>query len=169
MRTWIATVLLAAACSHGQTAAKSSQPMPLASGASCDQMTAHVVQIAPGGADVANGEVGKKVAAVLQERCTTDAWSAQARQCLFDLKDMREADQCKQYLTKAQIDAADKQMDATLPLAQAPATGAADKPEPSAGEAPPAQPAPPASTRAPQKKKPAGSSKSSGDPCMGGE
>jgi hypothetical protein len=171
MRTWIAVVLLAVGCSHNASAPKSATAAPLAPGATCDQMSSHIIQVMPGGADGSSGESGKKVAAILQERCAADAWSQQARQCLFDVKDLREADTCKQYLTKAQVDAADKQMDAALPM---PPAATAEKAEPAANETPPPAPAPaaapppPPKTRGPVKKQKE-APKRSGDPCMGGE
>ena len=63
---------------------------PLASGATCDQMVERTsIQVMPASADGSSSRAGKKVAAILQERCAADAWTAQARQCLFDVKDLR--------------------------------------------------------------------------------
>ncbi len=134
--------------------------MPTASNATCDQMSSHMVQLMP--ASEGAKEVGAKIATVLQERCTADAWSAQARQCLFDVKDLKEADTCKQYLTKAQVDAADRQMDAQLGGQGGP------PPQPSVVTDSPPPPPPPAKTRGGDKKEKQ-KGKSSGDPCMGGE
>ena len=79
-----------------------------------------------------------------------------------------EADTCKQYLTKAQADAADKQMDAALPM---PPAATAEKAEPAATRPrrrrrhpPPRRRRPPDDPRPVKKQKEA--PKRSGDPCM---
>jgi hypothetical protein len=169
MRTWMA-VLLLAACGHG--AAKPTTPVA-PSGATCDQVSQHLVTFLVA-RDASNADLTKKITGVFQERCTQDAWSSQARQCLVDAKEMKDADACQSTLTKAQLDAFGKAMEAALPT---PTDGATPIPEvaappPPPAEAPPPPPdkKPPAKTRGAQKKsKPGGKTGRSGDPCEGGE
>ena len=167
MRTWMAVLLLLAACSH-----QGSKPMSpvVATGATCDQVGNHVIQLLPASHnDDSNAELAKQLAGVLQDRCAKDAWTAQARQCIFDAKELKDADGCKQFLTKAQVDAVDKTMDERFPKkseeAAAPAAGSAPPPP---AETPAPSPPPPPKTRAPRKKASPKATKS-GDPCEGGE
>ena len=165
MRTWMA-VLFLAACSHG--GAKPTPPVA-AAGATCDQVSQHLVTFLVA-RDASNADLTKKISGVFQERCTQDGWSSQARQCLVDAKEMKDADACQSTLTKAQLDAFGKAMEAALPT---PTDGATPIPEVAAPPPPPAPAAeaPPAKTRAPQKKssKPGSKAGKSGDPCEGGE
>ena len=164
MRTWLA-VLLFAACSHG--APKPTTPVA-ASGATCDQVGAHVIQLMPAAHTDDNADLAKQLAGVLQDRCTKDGWSPEARQCIFDAKELKAADGCKQFLTQAQVEAVDKTMDERFPKKS---EEAAVAPPPAA--APPPRPPdtkPPAKSRGAQKKsKPGGKAGKSGDPCEGGE
>jgi hypothetical protein len=161
MRTWIATLLLVAAC--GGSPKSAAPTMPQASGATCDQMGAHLAQIIP----ASETEKGKKVTTVLQERCTVDAWSAQARQCLFDVKDIKEADACKQYLSGAQVDATNTALNTAMPPGKKePAVEGDVMVQPPA----PLPPPPPAkATKRSPEKKPQPKAGKTGDPCEGGE
>jgi hypothetical protein len=164
MRTWMA-VLLLAACSHAAT--KPTTPVAEV-GATCDQVSEHLVSFLIA-RDASNAELTKKISGVFQERCTQDAWSSQARQCLVAAKAMKDADACQSTLTKVQLDAFGKAMEAALPTRT---DGVTPIPEVAAPPPPPAnQPPPPATkTRAPQKKaKPGGKAGKTGDPCEGGE
>lgn len=156
MRTRL-LVLLLAACSHG----KSAEPTtPVAKTApSCDVVGAHMVGALPN--KDANADLAKKIQDVFVDSCTKDAWSAEARTCLNDAKDMDAMDHCKPPLTDAQAENVGKQLQVVLD-AQPPAQ---PMPAPAAA-APPAAPAPAApakATRGPQKKG------KTGDPCEGGQ
>ena len=158
-------VLLLAACSHG--AAKPTPPVAPA-GATCDQVSQHLVTFLVA-RDASNADLTKKISGVFQQRCTQDGWSSQARQCLVDAKEMKDADACQSTLTKPQLDAFGKAIEAALP---APADSATPIPEAAPPPPPPAQAeAPPAKTRGAQKKasKPGSKAGKSGDPCEGGE
>ena len=163
MRTWLA-VLLLAACSKGGSKPTTPQSGPVASGASCDQVGTHVIQLLPASSDASNADLVKQLAGVLGDRCAKDGWTPQARQCIFEAKELKDADACKQFLTQAQVDAVDKSMDERFPKAASDAPNAA----PPAQAPAPAPPPPPPKTRGMQKKKPPAAGKS-GDPCEGGE
>ena len=167
MRTRLALLLLAACSSAPRSTAPTAAPVPVA--ATCDQVGAHMIQLLPANNDDGNAELVKALSGVLQDRCTKDAWSSQARQCIVDAKQLRDADGCKQFLTAAQVDATNKAMDERFPKPAPPATPSvnASPPAPAGASAP--APSPPPKTRTPQKKKAPPKAGKAGDPCEGGE
>jgi len=168
MRTCLAVLLLAACSSAPKSSAPTTPVMP--TGATCDQVGAHMIQLLPANNDEGNAELVKALSGVLQDRCAKDGWSPQARQCIVDAKQLRDADGCKQYLTAAQVEATNKAMDERFPkppAGQPSVNAGAPPPPPAETSAPP--PPPPTKTRAPAKKKAPPKAGKAGDPCEGGE
>jgi hypothetical protein len=178
MRSWIAIVVLAA-CSHSKQTA---QTPPPSAGASCDQLAHHLLAILPAN-DGSKTDFATAFVSVVQERCTADGWTAEARQCINDAREMKDADRCQPLLTEAQVAAVGKAMDEKLkgmhpadgagavPTGSGAPGGGGVTPTPeSTGAEPPAPPPPPNSspkTRGPQPK--GGKNGKTGDPCEGGE
>lgn len=128
----------------------------------CEQAVGRMMDtLTSGKSDVPPDQV-KKFHDLFVGHCTTDAWSAQVRQCFGTIKTLDDGDKCGQLLTDAQREALDK---ATQPPTNSPE---AEPMPPAAAE--------PASTSTPSTSKPAaggtrGPSQKpgkSGDPCDGG-
>ena len=165
MRTWLVVPLLVAACSHG--ASKSTTPVAAGPSASCEQTSQHVVALLPA-RDASNADLQKSIEGIFRDHCTTDGWTAEARQCLMDSKELKDADACKGKLTQAQVDSFGKAFDAAFPTTSDQGAAAGSTPVTEAAPPPP----PPKSTRGPAvKPKGGGSGKNSktGDPCEGGQ
>jgi hypothetical protein len=167
-RAWVLVVVVSA-CAGGSPPPPASPAAPAASSGAgtmpgettCEQAVGRMMDtLTSGKSDVPPDQV-KKFHDLFVGHCTTDAWSAQVRQCFGTIKTLDDGDKCGQMLTDAQREALDK--------ATQPANSPELAPSPSAPAAEPASTTPSTSkpatggTRGPSQKP-----GKSGDPCDGG-
>ncbi len=122
---------------------------------SCDNVADHVVSLMS--ASAKSPEDVDPFRRIIAKRCSEDAWSADAQQCMLSIKSLDEGNACEKQLTEAQA----KAFEADTQTAAAKLGGSAPPP-PSAATAPGD---PPAAQPAMAKHKAANSS----DPDEGGD
>ncbi|HUJ57810.1 MAG TPA: hypothetical protein VLX92_04945 [Kofleriaceae bacterium] len=136
----LALAALLAAC-----AAPPPPRAPIAPPSQCDQVADHLVSLM----DKASPQTSEQLdpfRRVVAKRCTDDLWTAAARQCLLAITSFDQGDQCKTDLTQSQQDAFVRDTQAAF--------GDLRGSETAPGAAAPAPPP---------------ASKTSGDPCEGGQ
>ena len=141
MRTVVLSLLLAACggSSKSSTMAKA--------GPTCSDVADSMVAMMAEGKESTKAFVDAKegFVTIIRTRCTDDAWTAEAKQCLATMKSREDAERCSTLLTE--------QQQANLVRDQKAKFGAGSE----SPEAPPAE--------APKATK----SRKAGDPCDGGE
>ena len=143
--------LVVAACGGGS---KSSTTAPKDAGPTCTTVADSMVAMMAQGKESTKAFVDKKegYTTIIRTRCTEDAWTADAKQCLSTMKNREDAERCGTLLTEVQQQnlVRDQQKQFEPPP---------QDPEPQT------QAAPPAPAEAPKASK----TKKRGDPCDGGE
>jgi outer membrane biosynthesis protein TonB len=179
MRTAFVAIVLAAACGGGSKASTT----PKATGPTCGAVADSMVAMMAEGKESTKAFVETKegFTTIIRTRCEEDAWTADAKQCLAKMKSRDDAERCSTLLTetqqanlvrdqKAKFGAEPPPPEptptpATEPTnAAPPPTPAAAKPEPKPAEKAKKKSAP----RAKKAPMPDGT-RSTGDPCDGGE
>ena len=133
-----AIVVVLAACAGSKSTPTTSSALP--KGPDCtvvaESMAKHMLADSPATKEI------------IRNRCDTDQWTADARECLAKMESERDADRCAAMLTETQRAALVKDERERLQAGEGDPT-------------PVGSPPPPAPTRGPTKR--------DGDPCQGGE
>ena len=98
MMRWLVVVALVA-CSKPKP-----QAAPVAQVSPCARVADHLVSLMSG-ATKHPPEATDPLRRVINERCDTDRWSAQATSCLLELASLADGERCQAMMTPAQIDA----------------------------------------------------------------
>ena len=138
---------------------QSAQPKTAATGPkSCDNVADHVVSLMS--ASAKSPEDVDPFRQIVAKRCSEDAWSDDAQQCMLSIKTLEEGNACEKQLTDAQA----KSFEADTQAAAAKLGGTASPPPPPPPSAAAAPGAPPAVQPAATKHK-----TNSSDPDEGGD
>jgi hypothetical protein len=145
MRTAVIALVLAACGGNGSKSSTMAKAGP-----TCGDVANAMVGMMAEGKESTKAFVDAKegFVTIISTRCTDDAWTAEAKQCLATMKSREDAERCSTLLTE--------QQQANLVRDQKAKFGASPE-----AEAPP----PPAPVEAPKATK----SRKAGDPCDGGE
>jgi hypothetical protein len=161
MRTAV-LVLVLAACGGGSS--KSSTMAK--SGPTCEAVADSMVSMMAEGKESTKAFVDTKegFVAIISTRCTEDAWTADAKECLATMKSREDAERCSTLLTATQQDNLVRDQKAKFGAGPEPEAEPVVDPPPPASAEQKAEPKKLRSTPA----KPA-KTKKTGDPCDGGE